>query len=68
MAGGGVRTMWQDVGACSRGVACGRVWAHVAGGGYMSQGLCAYGRGEGWRHVAGAGDMWQGVGACDRGL
>ena len=37
----------------------GRVWGHVAGGGGMSQGIGAYGRGWGR-------DMWQGVGLCGR--
>ena len=58
--------MWQGVGSC------GRVWGHVAGGGGLSQGIGAYGRGRGgdmWQglgHVAGCGDMWQGVMACGR--
>ena len=53
----GCGSMWQE---CWQGVgSCGR-------GGGKSQGLGAYGRGEGWGHVAGAGDMWQGVGVCGR--
>ena len=51
--------MWQGV------VACGRVWAYVAGGecmcdkGYGNMaggGMETYGRG--WGHVAGGGVMW----------
>ena len=45
--------MWHGVGPC------GRVWGHVAGGGGMSQGIGAYGRGWG-------GEMWQSVGVCGR--
>ena len=65
--------MWQGVGAC------GRVWAHVAGDGDLSQWIGVYGRGGGdmwqdlgtcgrvWWHVAWGGGMWKGVGACGRG-
>ena len=57
--------MWQGVGAC------GRVWAHVAGDGGLSQWIGVYGRGVGtygrtWGHVAGCGGMWHGVVACGR--
>ena len=52
--------MWQGVGAC------GRVWAHVAGDGGLSQWIGVYGRG--WGHVAGPGDMWQGVVAWGVGM
>ena len=57
--------MWQDVGAC------GRVWAHVAGDGGLSQWIGVYGRGVGtcgrtcghvacgrvWGHVVGGRGM-----------
>ena len=46
--------------------ACGRVWAHVAGGRGMPQGIGAYGRGSGG-DMAGPGNMWQHVGACGSG-
>ena len=62
--------MWQGVDTC--GMSAGRVWGRVAGGGCMSQGLGAYGRGRGWDmcqvvgHMAGCGGMWQGEVAYGR--